>query len=253
MTSPAIALGVLAAAWILQPPAASAADIREQPVHFHAGASSATLSGRIKGDETVDYKLGAKAGQTMTVTMQTSSGANSFNVLPPGSETALFVGSTTGNAWSGTLPVDGTYTVRVYQMRSAARRNETANYTLTVGITGDSLGAAPASDAKVPGTPYHATGPVPCSFGTDPKGSAQCSFGVIRGAPGNAEVYLAPPGYDVILHRDKIETVLIFRGNSVTSRDPGQQVTAEKVGYDWLIGINTVRFYTIPEAVIAGG
>jgi len=31
---------------------------------------------------------------------------------------------------------DGEYTIRVYLMRSAARRNEIANYTLTVGITG---------------------------------------------------------------------------------------------------------------------
>lgn len=249
MAAGSAAIAVALALW---QGAAAAAEIREQPEHFHAGASSATLSGRIKGDETVDYRLGAKAGQTMSVTMQTDSGANYFNVLPPGSEAAIGRGDTTGNAWTGTLPVDGTYTVRVYQMRSAARRNETANYTLTVGITGP-LGAAPASDAKVPGTPYHAKGPVPCAVGTDPKGSAQCSFGVVRGAPGNAEVYLAPPGYDVVLHPDKVETVLIFHGNSVTSRDPNQKITAEKVGDDWFIGVNNVRFYTIPEAVIVGG
>jgi hypothetical protein len=47
------------------------------------------------------------------------------------------------------------------QVRSAARRNETAKYTLTMGITG-------SADAKVAGTPYHATGEVPCSVGADP-------------------------------------------------------------------------------------
>jgi hypothetical protein len=248
-----IALGLLVVGWALLPPPLAAENIREQAVHFHAGATSATLPGRLRGDETVDYRLAARAGQTMDVTLKTNNGANYFNVLPPGSETAIGRGDTSGNAWTGELPVDGDYIVRVYLMRSAARRNESANYTLTVGITGGSLGAAPAGDAKVAGTPYHAQGPVPCSVGTDPKGSAQCSFAVIRGASGNAEVHLAPPGYDVILHPDKVETVLIFHGKSVTSRDPSQQVTAEKVGYDWLIGINNFRFYTIPEAVIVGG
>lgn len=258
MKSAALAFFSLAAAWVLQSQGALAQNNREQAVHFHAGASSATLSGRIKGDESADYRLQAKAGQTMIVSLTTDSGANSFNVLPPGSDAAIGRGDTSGNAWEGTLPVDGEYTVRVYQMRSAARRNETANYTLTVGISGASagtapIGAAPTGDAKVAGTPYHATGQVPCSVGTDPKGSAKCSFGVVRGGPGNADVYLAPPGYDVTLHPNEVETVLIFRGNAVSSRDPGQRVTAEKVGDVWSIGVDNFHFYRIFEAVIVGG
>jgi hypothetical protein len=231
---------------------AVAQEIRREPVHFKAGSSSATIKGTIKGDQTVDYVLGAKAGQTMSVTLTTSSGANSFNVLPPGSEAAIAIGANLGNAWTGSLPVDGDYTVRVFLMRSAARRNETAQYTLDVGINGPA-GQRHASDAKVPGTAYHATGSVPCSVGPDPKGSAQCSFGVVRGGPGNAEVHLAPVGYDVILHPDKVETVLVFTGTVVTSRDPKRAVTAEKTEYDWLIGVNNFHFYRIPEAVIFGG
>jgi hypothetical protein len=41
----------------------------------------------------------------------------------------LFLGTTL-------LPADGVYTIRVYLMRNAARRNETANYTLEVRIAG---------------------------------------------------------------------------------------------------------------------
>jgi len=130
-------------------------------------------------------------------------------------------------------------------MRSAARRNETANYTLSVGITG-------RADAKVAGTPYHATGNVPCSVGTDPKGSAQCSFGVIRSAPGHADVYLASPGYDVTLHKDKLR-VLKFAGDTVTSTDPKETVTFEKQADNWSIGVNDFYYYVIPEAVINGG
>jgi hypothetical protein len=219
-------------------------EIRKERIQFKKGAVTAAVKGRIKGYETVDYLLAANTGQTMQVALQTSNGANYFNVLPPGSDAAIAIGSTLGNTWTGTLPVDGDYTVRVYLMRSAARRNETANFTLTVGITG-------RADAKAAGTPYHATGHVPCSVGTDPKGSAQCSFGVIRRAPGHADVYLASPGYDVTLHKDKLR-VLRFAGGRVTSSDPKEKVVFEKQADTWSIGVDDFHFYVIPEAVIDG-
>lgn len=115
---------------------AATPEIREVPVHFQKGKSGATLKGQLKGDETVDYTLGAKAGQSMVVTMKASSTSAYFNVLPPGSETALFVGSTSGERFEGTLPVDGVYRIRVYLMRSAARRNASTSYALDVGVSG---------------------------------------------------------------------------------------------------------------------
>ena len=229
-----------------------AGEIRQERVSFHAGASSATIKGSIKGYETIDYVLGAKAGQTMSVTLKTNNGANYFNVLAPGSDAAIAIGTNLGNAWTGTLPVDGDYRIRVFLMRSAARRNEVAAYTLAVGINAPA-GEARTDDAKVAGTAYQATGTVPCSVGTDPKGSAQCSFGVIRGAPGNAEVHLAAVGFDVTLQPDQVETVLVFAGDKVTSRYPNHKVTAEKTGDEWSIGVDGSHFYVIPEAVVNGG
>jgi hypothetical protein len=107
-------------------------------------------------------------------------------------------------------------------MRSAARRNETAHYTLTVGIPGSAsaptgLGMPPASDAKVKGTPYHASGKVPCSMGDSAPGSSRCEFGVICGAPGNSEVPLTPPG--------GFERVLTFAGGKVSASE-GARVKA---------------------------
>lgn len=226
-------------------PALAKDEIRKERVLFKKSAVTSAIKGQIKGYETVDYLLGAKAGQTLQVALQTNNGANYFNVLPPGSDAAIAIGSNLGNQWTGALPVDGDYTVRVYLMRSAARRNETANYTLSVGITG-------SADAKVAGTPYHATGNVPCSVGTDPKGSAQCSFGVIRSGPGLADVYLASPGYDVRLHKDKLR-VLKFAAGRVTSSDPKDRVTYDKQGDNWSIGVNDFYYYVIPEAVVEGG
>jgi hypothetical protein len=230
--------------------AAAASAIESRPVKFAKGASSATVKGSLKGDKTIDYKLRARAGQTMQVTLKTSNASNYFNVLPPGSsDVAIFVGSTGGNEWSGVLEADGEYTVRVYLMRNAARRNETANYTLTVGVTGNAvaapaLGAAAASDAKVKGTPYHATGKVPCSMGNAPQGSAQCDFGVIRGKPGNAEVHVTPPG--------AYKRVLRFAGGKVTS-DAGARVEASKSGDLWSVDVNDYEHYRIPDAVVSGG
>ena len=236
------------ALFAVSPWGVAAGAIESRPVHFERGASSATLEGSLKGDKTIDYKLHVRAGQTMTVGMKTDNTANYFNVLPPGSEdVAVFVGSTGGNDWSGTLAADGEYTIRVYLMRSAARRNETAHYTLAVGITGNAsaaIGTAPAGDAKVKGTPYHATGKVSCSMGDSAPGSSQCEFGVIRGTPGNAEVQVTPPG--------GFKRVLTFAGGKVSAAD-GSKVKAVRSGDDWLVDVNDYEHYRIPDAVISGG
>jgi len=172
--------------------------IESRPVQFAKGASSATLKGTLKGYQTIDYRLGAKAGQTMSVTLKTSNGAN---------------------------------------------------YTLTVGITGSaapvpSLGAAPAGDAKVKGTPYQATGQVPCSMGSAPRGSAQCDYGVIRGKPGNAEVHVTPPG--------GFKRVLTFAAGKV-SADFGANVKATRSADEWSVDVNDYEHYRIPDAVFSGG
>lgn len=233
---------------LLAPCTASAGNIQSRPVHFDKGASSATIEGSVVGDSIIDYTLGARAGQTMTVSLKTDNASNYFNVLPPGStDVAVFVGSTGGNEWNGTLTADGQHTVRVYLMRNAARRKESAHYTLKVAITGKpaaaALGAAPASDVKVKGTKYHATGTVACSMGDAAPGSAQCEFGVIRGSAGNAEVHVTPPG--------GLERVLTFLGDKVTA--PGEQVKVERQGDDWLIVVNDYEHYRISDAVVSGG
>jgi hypothetical protein len=174
--------------------------------------------------------------------LKTSKASNYFNVLPPGSnDVAIFIGSTSGNEYVGALPSDGEYTIRVYLMRNAARRNESANYTLSVGITGNASG-----DAKVSGTTYHATGKLPCSMGDAPVGSQQCDFGVIRGQRGSAEVEVTPPG--------GLKRVLLFDGGKVTvGGSDGGKLKAGKSGDTWNVEVNDYEHYLVPEAVINGG
>jgi hypothetical protein len=229
--------------------AVAADGIEKKTVQFAKGASSATVKGTLKGDQTIDYALRAKAGQTMTVTFKGSNGANYFNVLPPGSTgEAIFIGATEGNEFKGELPADGEYRIRVFLMRSAARRGEASSYTMTVGITGvpkaAAASAAPAGDAKVKGTPYHATGKVPCAAGNEAPGSQQCEFGVIRGKPGEAEVHVTIPG--------GLKRVLKFAGAKVSS-EGAMSVKAAKSADTWSVDVNDYEHYRIPEAVISGG
>jgi hypothetical protein len=132
----------------------AADDIRQEQIQFKKGASSATLTGRIKGYQAVDYQLRAGAGQTMTVTFKPSNPSAYFNVLPPGTEEAIFVGSSSGNRCEAELPADGVYTIRVYLMRNAARRNETTNYTLEVGVAGKAASSAAPQPAPAAAAPF---------------------------------------------------------------------------------------------------
>jgi hypothetical protein len=127
----------LGATLLLAAPALLAvAGIRQERIQFAAGATAAKIEGRLQGDEGVDYLVRARAGQKMTVALAADHTMAYFNVLPPGSEEAMFVGSVAGARLEGELPADGDYTVRVYLLRAAARRGESAKFTLDVAVTG---------------------------------------------------------------------------------------------------------------------
>lgn len=131
------------------------AGMRREEVRFGKGAVETTINGRIKGHDYVDYLLSARKGATLTITFAPSNLATYFNLLPPGSESALFIGSTSGNSFTGGLPSDGTYTIRVYLIRSAARRKESSRYTLKVSLKEtEQPSAAPAPAG---GTPFNRT------------------------------------------------------------------------------------------------
>ena len=147
-------IGLVTAVWIvlLVLNGQAAEGIRQLPVHFKKGASQATIQGHIKGRETIDYVLRARAGQTMTVNLKTNNPSAYFNVLPPASEEAIFTGQVAGEHFQGTLPQDGDYRVRVYLVRAAGRRHESAKYTLTVKVTD---GEAAAKHEKAQQAPPH--------------------------------------------------------------------------------------------------
>ena len=149
----ALALGVAGASL-------AADDIQSRPLKFAKGATSATVKGSIQGRQTIDYKLRAKAGQTMKATLKSGNPGLAFNVLPPGSKDVAIEGAIGQQEWSGTLPADGEYTVRTYIDRAGARRGEKAGYTLTVAIDG-APGSAVAAGGAVAPAGTRSSGPAP--------------------------------------------------------------------------------------------
>jgi len=232
-------------------------EIRTERVHFKPGTSSATIKGKIKGYETVDYVLEASKGQQMNVSMATKNGATYFNILAPGeNEVAMFIGSTSGNQFEGALPKSGDYKIRVYMMRNAARRDEVANYRLEMIVTGAAKKAdkaspagddALANDVLVEGTDYHATGDIPCAMGAD-QSTGTCPFGVKREGNGSGMVTVTKPD-------GRTRTIFFKNGNATgadtSEADPGK-FSAEKQGDVSIVRIGDER-YEIFDAVIFGG
>ncbi len=107
----------------------------------------------------------------MSIVLDSNNASNYFNIYPPETalgdlgDNAMYIGSIHGNSYAGTLPLDGEYTIQVFLMRNAARRNEKANFTLRIRIDT----AAKASNTQKPdgfdrklelqGVTFHVTSP----------------------------------------------------------------------------------------------
>lgn len=127
-------LGAVLAALVSLSAHAATIDIapRIQQVVYKSGHGSVQFKQSIKGYKTAQYRLNAKAGQLLTVDFKPSNTSAYFNITAKGADYALFNGSMMGNHFLGSLPADGEYSVQVYLMRNAARRNEVADYNISL-------------------------------------------------------------------------------------------------------------------------
>lgn len=133
---------VLTLAFVLASAVGAWAQDRVVDVRFPAGASGTTISDRVSGRDAVLYRVGAEAGQAMSVVLSSDNTATYFNVYAPGrslGDEALAIGELSDpiNNWYGVLPASGEYTIAVFLYRSAARRGETSNFSLDISVTGD--------------------------------------------------------------------------------------------------------------------
>jgi hypothetical protein len=93
-------------------------------VKFKPGSSGGTYSNTLTGYDTVDFYVKAKGGQTMSVNLTSANSYLYFVVLSGSGEgDAVADDAREVTDWSGPLPSDGTYVVRVYLVRAEARRN----------------------------------------------------------------------------------------------------------------------------------
>ena len=114
------------------------------PVYFKHGTSSAVYADAIHGYSTIDYVLNAREGQQMSVNLKSRNSSLYFAIFVGAEQAELSAdsASTDVTEWKGTLNKSGPYTVRVYLIRSAARRREAAGFSLTMKITGGGTNAA---------------------------------------------------------------------------------------------------------------
>ena len=220
---------------------------RVERVQFAKGAATKVIKGRITGDNDVVYVVGASAGQTLTAGLKTSNASSYFNITAPGSDQALFIGSSSGNSYQGTLPATGDNRLQVYLMRNAARRHEVAKYTRTVAIAGSGAASAPrgSHDAIVAGTKYQATATIGCAIRAGaPLG--HCKAGVIRHGGGEATVEITLPGGG--------QRHIYFEGIRATSSDsPAGDFLARKDGDLNVITVSGKERYEFPDAFVVGG
>jgi len=213
------------------------------------GKTSVSATGSITGYQDIEYIVNAAAGQTMTVKMKSNINSNYFLVYGPGNtETALYNSDTGEQTWTTTLTESGDHTIRVYLMRSSARNNVKANFTVTVTVTG---GAAPKQgDALVPGTKFNATGIIDAALTPDVAiGSTKADVGVIRYANGDAELHITNAKKQQRIFKYSKST-----GKFTSVFPEGWKLETTRSGeYDWIVTVNDQEYYKIPEAVVFGG
>jgi hypothetical protein len=109
-------------------------------VAFAKGKSSTVISGKVSGGDTALYRVHAKAGQYLRLSLVPDKESADFNVYVPGrgpGDEAWFASATAeeGRKFTGKVEKTGEQTVTVFLNRAAGRKGATANFKLHVGVT----------------------------------------------------------------------------------------------------------------------
>jgi len=207
---------------------------------------SAKVQGSVVGKEYRDFRVKVAAGQSLTVSMKSSRSSAYFNVNPPKSDASMFIGNMQGNSMNRQIPSAGEYIIRVYLMGAAASEGKTASFTLDIKASGKALKPLPASvDAKLKGTPYHASGPTPCKISLEPN-RKECEAFVIRYGNGTATVEF---------RAGKMVRRVLFVNGTPKAHDSFEKFTFKKVGEVTTIrlGDDPSEEYTVQDALVFGG
>ncbi|MFZ9560747.1 MAG: hypothetical protein ACO273_00515 [Burkholderiales bacterium] len=220
-------------------------DRRVETVTLDNGEISRTFQGTLRGREYIDFQIAAGAGQRLGVTLKRGNAMNYFKNMAPGANEALLIGSTSGHQARRILAADGVYTIRLYLMRAAARRNEHSDYELNIALDGKSLlPLSPTKDALVLGTPYHATATISCQRGEALP--ARCDANVICcGQGGTGTVVVVWPG--------GFKRNLLFVKLQPMASDSREAMTYTREGDVTAVSLGKEERFEIPDALVAGG
>ncbi|MNR83812.1 hypothetical protein D3C72_145970 [compost metagenome] len=129
---------LFAASLASSPVAVAQVEVPQQTIVLQDGVVT-TLKGRLRGPDkaTRDFVVHVRQGATLSVSLNASKPTSTyFNILPPGSEEALFVGEMQDKTeWQQQVTASGDYTVRVYLNRAVARRGTKSDYTLKISAS----------------------------------------------------------------------------------------------------------------------
>lgn len=102
----------------------ASAQTKKVNVSFKTGATGGDYSNTVAGNGSVDYYITAKAGQRMSAKLTSANSSLYFLVTKSGGTESIADDARDATEWSGDLPDNGTYVVRVYLFRNAARTNK---------------------------------------------------------------------------------------------------------------------------------
>jgi len=109
--------------------------IINKELRFTSGKTQIVIEDVFKGEEIIDYALNVKKGDSVNIIFSRKINSSYFNLLPPGSDNvADFIGQTEGDTCKMTMLKTGVYKIRVYQMRSSARRGTEVKFKLDVSL-----------------------------------------------------------------------------------------------------------------------
>ena len=138
----------------------------------------------------------------------------------------------------------GVYTVQVFLMRNAARRNERANYTLEIQIKWAAKTSSLDTDAVKWLANTDASGDLPCSTG-EPNFKRLCAFRVKRNKFG-VTIWAVKLGTGDALRA-------LYFENKAYSSDDDAELSWKRRDHNWRAGAGKKEIYFISDAVIFGG
>ena len=120
-------------------PQVAAAQDRVETLRMRPGATQTTVRGIVFGRISASYRLEARAGQRMSLDLNSRNTFLYFNLIDPRGRTI----AREQTQWDGRLPTSGVYTIQIYLVRAEARRNVPAPFSLNVAIFGRGGDAGP--------------------------------------------------------------------------------------------------------------